>query len=138
MSQTAASGGGIAGCNIVSALCLLLTESLSVSSRQKLMSRTILLFLPMYEAAVLLIHSVLVTINTAMSLYQIILLFHCRDLKVIILGPASVGKTCFMQRYMTGEFNDKYVPVSTSSVYMTQHQLYSLMPRPLSRLNFIL
>lgn len=38
--------------------------------------------------------------------------FFYRDLKVIILGPASVGKTCFMQRYMTGEFNDKYVPVS--------------------------
>lgn len=50
----------------------------------------------------------------------IILLFRYRDLKVIILGPASVGKTCFMQRYMTGEFHDKYVPVSihTSSTYV--------------------
>lgn len=37
--------------------------------------------------------------------------FHYRDLKVIILGAASVGKTCFMQRYMTGQFNVEYVPV---------------------------
>ena len=26
------------------------------------------------------------------------------DLKVIILGAASVGKTCLLQRYLTGEF----------------------------------
>lgn len=33
-----------------------------------------------------------------------------RDLKVIILGPASVGKTCFMQRYLTGEYKDNVEP----------------------------
>jgi len=28
----------------------------------------------------------------------------CRDVKLIILGSANVGKTCLLQRYLTGDF----------------------------------
>lgn len=35
-------------------------------------------------------------------MYFIYLLF--RDIKVIILGDSNVGKTCLLQRYLTGEF----------------------------------
>jgi GTPase SAR1 family protein len=30
----------------------------------------------------------------------------CRDLKLIVLGSANVGKTTLLQRYLTGDFAD--------------------------------
>lgn len=40
----------------------------------------------------------------------------CRDIKVIILGDANVGKTCLIQRYLTGAFA-KTVAVSGVHMY---------------------
>ena len=39
-----------------------------------------------------------------------------RDLKVIILGSANVGKTCLLQRYLTGNFNADTISVGPSSL----------------------
>ena len=34
------------------------------------------------------------------------LIYFFSDIKIIILGDSNVGKTCLLQRYMTGEFSD--------------------------------
>ena len=37
-----------------------------------------------------------------------------RDVKVIILGSAAVGKTCLLQRYLTGDFKDDTISVGSA------------------------
>ena len=36
--------------------------------------------------------------------YKYMFFFFYRDLKLIILGAANIGKTCLLQRYLTGDF----------------------------------
>ena len=43
------------------------------------------------------------------------------DLKVIVLGAASVGKTCLLQRYLTGEFADT---ISVSGKIMCNNNVH--------------
>ena len=42
-----------------------------------------------------------------------------RDVKVIILGSAAVGKTCLLQRYLTGDFKDDTISVGSAVSYCT-------------------
>ena len=41
-----------------------------------------------------------------MTLVALLYYFLCphRDVKLIVLGSANVGKTCLLQRYLTGDF----------------------------------
>ena len=58
-----------------------------------------------------------------------------RDLKVIILGPASVGKTCFMQRYLTGEFKENVEPVSPIKGSITRYSMPNHL-NPVDEMNY--
>lgn len=44
----------------------------------------------------------------------ILLKFVSRDMKVVIVGDAAVGKTCLLHRYLHGEFFDQSPNVSFS------------------------
>ena len=44
------------------------------------------------------------------------MLFIHSDLKVVILGDASVGKTSLIQRYIQGVFTEDQVSVSTQGL----------------------
>jgi small GTP-binding protein len=39
------------------------------------------------------------------------------DVKVVLLGPGGVGKTCITMRYIKGEFDEYYDPSSRNSFY---------------------
>ncbi len=45
-----------------------------------------------------------------------------RDVKVIILGSAAVGKTCLLQRYLTGNFKDD--TISVRSTFSADHGVH--------------
>jgi GTPase SAR1 family protein len=36
------------------------------------------------------------------------------DIKVIVLGESNVGKTCLLQRYLTGEFAETVTSIGAS------------------------
>ena len=52
-----------------------------------------------------------------MVLFQVSV-YKFRDVKVIILGSASIGKTCLLQRYLTGDFKDDTISVGPTSEYI--------------------
>ena len=50
--------------------------------------------------------------STHISCLTVLLTSYFRDLKVVIVGDADVGKTCLLHRYLHGEFYDQTPNVS--------------------------